>query len=184
MIPIDERRPRFWARLVGLFYLLSLATAIAGEAFLHGTVAYAAGLVAVSCYLAVTLFLYALFAPVSRSLALLGTGFNLVNLTFEALRANPPGLNVALVFYGLHCLTIGSLMFKSSFLPRLLGALMAIGGLAWLTQAFPAFANRLAPYGPAVGFLGVGVPMLWLLVVGVDAGRWRKQAGAMGGSVA
>jgi hypothetical protein len=39
------------------------------------------------------------------------------------------GFIVALVFFGLHCLAIGWLIFRSTFLPRILGVLLAVAGL-------------------------------------------------------
>ena len=61
-----------------------------------------------------------------------------------------------------------SLIFKSTFLPRILGALMAFAGLVWLIYLSPPLANYLSPYNTAAGILGEGLPMLWLLVFGVN----------------
>ena len=69
----------------------------------------------------------------NRGLSLLAAFFNLVGLAFEALRLNPRGVDIALVFTGFYCLLIGYLIFRSTFLPRILGALMAFAGLGWLT---------------------------------------------------
>jgi hypothetical protein len=40
------------------------------------------------------------------------------------------GYAVSLAFFGFYMFFIGCLVFKSTFLPRTLGVLMAIGGLA------------------------------------------------------
>jgi Domain of unknown function (DUF4386) len=50
--------------------------------------------------------------------------------------------NIGPVFFGFHCLLIGYLISRSAFLPRILGALMAIAGLCYLTNSF---ANFLSP---------------------------------------
>lgn len=168
--------PRLKARMVGVFYLLSVLTAIAGEAVLSGKLAFAVGLVAIAFYIAVTLLLYDIFKPVNGILSLLAACFQLVCLTFEALRWHPQGVNIALVFHGFYCLLIGYLTFRSSFLPRLLGALMSMAGLAWLTSLSPPLARYLSPYNIAAGFLGVGSLMLWLLVIGLNVPRWKEQA--------
>src|SRR3984893_9330214 len=52
---------------------------------------------------------------------------------------------VALVFFGVFQLLIGYLIFRSTFLPRFLGALIAIAGVGWLTFLSPPFANQLDP---------------------------------------
>jgi hypothetical protein len=73
---------------------------------------------------------------------------------------------------------IGYLIFKLTFLPRILGALMAIAGLCWLTFLSPPLANYLSPYSLASALLAEGLVMLWLLVMGVDAQQWTEQASA------
>jgi hypothetical protein len=173
---IAKLSPRFRARMAGVLYLLSVVTAACTELFLRGRLNVAGGLVANAGMAAVTLILYTIFKPVNRRLALLAAFFNFVGLTFEALRLNPRGVNVALVFTGFYCLLIGYLIFKSTFLPRILGALMAIGGLGWLTFLSPPLASRLSPYNLASGIIAQESVMLWLLVMGVNVQRWKDQA--------
>jgi hypothetical protein len=71
---------------------------------------------------------------------------------------------------------IGYLIFRSTFLPRILGGLMAFAGLGWLTFLSPALARSLSPYNFAPGLIGEGVLTVWLLAVGVNAQRWTEQA--------
>jgi Domain of unknown function (DUF4386) len=177
---LPEASPRFKARIAGVLYLVSVLTAVFGEAFLRGRPSVAAGFIAVSGMVAATLLFYDIFKPVSRGLSLLAASFNLVCLTLEALRWDPQGVNIAMVFHGLYCLLIGYLIFKSTFLPRILGTLIAVGGLGWLTLLSPPLAQSLSPYNLAVGFLGEGSPMLWLLVTGVSVQRWERQASPAG----
>jgi hypothetical protein len=49
-----------------------------------------------------------------------------------------------LVLFGFYCLLIGYLIFKSTFLPRILGVMMAIAGVGWLIFLSP-LASHLAP---------------------------------------
>jgi Domain of unknown function (DUF4386) len=70
---------------------------------------------------------------------------------------------------------IGYLVFRSTFLPRILGVLMAIGGL---TDLSTPLTKHLSPYNMITGFTGEGLLMLWLLVIGVNAQRWHAQATA------
>jgi hypothetical protein len=130
----------------------------------------------------VTLLFYGLFKPVSWRLSLLAAVVSLLGCVLGALnsfqlapfRINP------LVFFGIYCLLIGYLIFRSTFLPRALGALMAFGGLGWLTFASPSLAKALSPYNLAPGIIGEGALTLWLLVKGVDVPRWKEQAAAAG----
>ena len=173
---IREVSPRFKARIAGVLSLLSLLTAGVTELFVHGRLNIAGGLIAVAGMVAVTLLLYDLFKPVNRGLSLLAAFFNFVGLTLEALRLQPQGVNIAVVFAGFSCIVIGYLIFRSTFLPRILGALPAIAGLCWLTFLPPRLAHYLSPYNLASVLLVEGLVMLWLLVMGVNVQRWKEQA--------
>jgi hypothetical protein len=87
------------------------------------------------------------------------------------------GLDITVVFNGFYCLLVGYLIFRSTFLPPILGALMAFAGLGWLTCLSPRLAHYLSPYNLALGILGQESIMLWLLVLGLNAQRWKEQAG-------
>ena len=174
---IAEASPRFKARIAGVLSLLSLLAAVFGEFFVR-RLEFAGDLIAVSGMVAVTLLLYDIFKPVNRGLSLLAASFNLVGLTFGALRWNPRGVDITVVFGGFSCLLIGYLIFRSNFLPRILGALMAFAGLGWVTYLSPILAHHLSPYNLALGLLGQESVMLWLLVMGVKAERWKEQASA------
>jgi Domain of unknown function (DUF4386) len=88
------------------------------------------------------------------------------------------GVNICFVFFGVYCLLIGYLIFRSAFLPRFLGVLMAFAGLGWLTFLSPPLANYLSPYILVLGVLAELALMLWLLVMGVNVQRWKEQASA------
>jgi hypothetical protein len=173
---IAEASPRFKARMAGVLSLLSLLAAVFGE-FIVRRLEFVGDLIAVSAMIAVTVLLYDLFKPVNRSLSLLAASLNLVGLTFGALRWNPRGVDITVVFNGFYCLLIGYLILRSTFLPRILGALMAFAGLGWATYLSPPLAHCLSPYNLAVGILGQESVMLWLLVMGVNEQRWKEQAG-------
>ena len=121
-------------------------------------------------------------------LAVLGGAQYLSVFTVEQLQAlallllklQAHAYNIGLVFFGFYCILIGYLIFRSLFLPRILGALMVFAGLGWLTFLSPPLANHLSPYILAPGLLGEGSLTLWLLVIGVNAQRWKEQAGAAG----
>jgi len=175
---IEKMSPRFKARIAGVLYLASFVVGVLGEFLIRGRLGFAFGLLAVACSFAMTLVLYDIFKPVSGSLALLAATFNFVGLAFEALRWNPWGVDIALVFHGLYCLGIGYLTFRSIFLNRILGALMAFAGVAWLTYLSSSLAGYLSPYNIAAGLFGEASLMLWLIVMGVNEQRWKEQASA------
>jgi hypothetical protein len=181
---IAETSPGFKARMASVFFLLTMLTATFSELVVRGKLSFAAdlaaGIVEVSGMVAVTLLFYAIFKPVNRGLSLLAASFNLVALTFEALQLQPRGVGIGMVFHGFYWFLIGYLIFKSTFLPRILGALMTIAGLGWLTYLSPSLVNYLSPYNLASALLAEGLVMLWLLVMGVNVQRWKEQAGAVG----
>jgi hypothetical protein len=55
---------------------------------------------------------------------------------------------------------------------------MAFAGLGWLTYLSNPLVNYLSPYNLACGLLGEASGFLWLLVMGVNAQRWKEQASA------
>jgi hypothetical protein len=180
---IAKVSPRFRARMAGVLYLFSVLTATFTELFLRGRLNVAGGLVAVSGMAAVTVILYAIFKPVNQRLALLAAFFNFMGLTFEALRLNPRGVDVALVFTGFYCLLTGYLMLRSTFVPRILGALMAFAGLGWLTYLSNPLVNYLSPYNLASSLLAEASVFLWLLVMGVNIpkGERKQNVGELDG---
>ena len=88
--------------------------------------------------------------------------------------------NIGLVFFGLHCFGVGYLILRSSFLPRIIGALMVLAGLGWLTFLSPQLAHSLAPYNMMPGGIGELTLTLWLLARGVNVQRWNEQASTEG----
>ena len=154
----------------GVIYLLSILAAAFGEIFVRGGLSIAGGLFAVSAMIAVTLLFYGTLNSASRSLAVLAASFNLVGLAVEVLRLQPHGVNIAVVFDGFFCILIGYLAFRSSYVARLLGAFIVLGGLGWLTFLSSPIAHSLSPYNLALGLLGEASVCLWLLLTRVRVG--------------
>jgi len=121
------------------------------------TLGGAAELIVYVCDIAVALIFYELLKPVSRELSLLAvapllfmsgpehlTAFKpdqLRALTVTFIRLHTIGFDIALVFFGFHCVIVGYLFFRSSFFPRILGALLAVAGLCYLTNSFASFLS-------------------------------------------
>jgi len=168
----------------------------------------AANLLATACYAAVTVLFYAMFKVVNRSLARLVMVASLTALAIwtsgslselvatlvlpggdaSRPRAEQQGLmllewnarasDIGLVVFGAYCLLIGYLIVKSTFLPRLLGALMVLGGMGLLTYLSPALARDLYPYNAATALVAETSLMLWLLVKGVNVQQRDQRASA------
>ncbi len=92
------------------------------------------------------------------------------------LKVNDRGAAIALVFFGFYALLTSYLIIRSTFLPRILGVLGIFGGLGWLSFLYPPLGYRLFPYIAALGLLGAGSLILWLLVFGVNEQKWKEQA--------
>jgi len=163
----------FKTKISGVLCLLGILTAALVENFVRGNLSVTGSLVAVLSMSLVTLLFSDNFSLVNRRLAVIASGFNLVGFVLEALRLQPHGANIAIVFNGFFCMLIGYLAFKSALVFRILGALIALGGLGWLSFLSPSLANYLSPYNLAFGLLGEGLVMLWLLVMGVNAQPWK-----------
>jgi hypothetical protein len=177
-----QRNPK--ARLTGVVYLLYFLTAIPAQ-FLIGRkfVFYgnATNLIATAFYVVLTLLFYGMFKPVNGILSLLAALFSLAGCIVMTLNLFLPSLPISsLLFFGPYCLLIGYLILRSSFLPRILGLLMALAGLGWLAFLFPTVAHSLTLSIEIFGIVAEASLMLWLLVMGVDFQRWMEQAGASG----
>ena len=168
----------------------------------------AANLFATACYAAVTVLFYALFKVVKRSLAqpvmftsltalAIWTSASLCELAATLVppggdasgpRAEHQGLmllewnahasDLGLAVFGAYCLLIGYLIVKSTFLPRVLGILMTLGGIGLLTYLSPSLARDLYPYNAAPALVAETSLMLWLLVKGVNVQQRKRWASA------
>jgi len=97
------------------------------------------------------------------------------------LKLHELGFTISLVFFGFYCFLLGWLIVASTFMPRVVGVLMAVGGLAYMTYSFagfvtPSAAASLSPYTLVLGGLGEAALTLWLLAAGVNVQRWTEQA--------
>ena len=87
-------------------------------------------------------------------------------------------------YYGMAWIVRSYLMFRSSYLPKFLGVLMAIGGIGFVVRNFllilaPAYASDVLLM---LMFPGVLIMTVWLLVKGVDVPKWNARVNAARGS--
>lgn len=110
-------------------------------------------------------------------------------LAYLSIKLHAGGLSIGLIFFGFACLLYGRLIYKSGYLPRFLGVLMQIAGLAYLTDSF---AVLIAPTFDAMISPGILIPALiaelalcmWLMVKGVDVEKWRVRTEQVAGAPA
>ena len=91
-------------------------------------------------------------------------------LAYLSNKSHTYGFNFSLIFFGFECLPLGYLIFKSEFLPKVLGILMQIAGTCYLTNSLalllaPGLVN-IASLVPA--FIAGLSLALWLLVRGIQ----------------
>jgi hypothetical protein len=227
--------PRLRARAAGFFNLMAILTGVFAQAAVRDTLVvsgdaaatahnilaseslyrmgFAADLIGVASYVAVTLLLFELLAPVSWNVSLLAAFFSLVGcatlavdslahlaallllngphylaafgasqlqaMALFSLRLHTEGYIVGEVFFGIYCILLGWLIFRSTFLPRAIGVLMAIEGFCNLVNSFahflsPPFAELISGYALLPGLLGEGSLTLWLLAVGLNVAKWNE----------
>jgi hypothetical protein len=75
-------------------------------------------------------------------------------------------------------LLLGYLVFKSGFLPRILGILLMLGGVCYTVLAvlFFLFPNFDATIFGLFAFIEESLFYLWLLIKGVNVEQWEKRA--------
>jgi len=171
-----------------------------------------AGLIAVALHTALTVFLYDLFRPVGRTVALLFAFIALMAIVLQAVSAllqlpalvilgdgsgvgalsaeelqtlaqfflslRAQAFNLYLGFFGFRCAAIGYLVFRSTFMSRLVGVLMAFTALGYLTFLWSPLADNLAPFNLAIVAPGELSLVLWLLLARVNSERWKQRARA------
>ncbi len=87
------------------------------------------------------------------------------------------GVHIAQIFWGLWLLPFGYLVFKSGYIPRILGILLIIAGFGYVIDVVTFF---LIPNFDATVSLftwwGELLIALWLLIKGVNIEQWEKRA--------
>ncbi|QNH11375.1 DUF4386 domain-containing protein [Xanthomonas sp. SI] len=122
-----------------------------------------------------------LVLPLASADALAADPHQAVALASLALLGHEVGFNIALIFFGAACLVSGTLIWRSRYLPRFVGALMVLAGLSYLVASFaallaPAVARLLGPGILLPVLVGETTFCLWLLIRGVNLRQWEARA--------
>ena len=90
------------------------------------------------------------------------------------------GIHINSMFFGLWLLPLGYLVFKSGYIPRILGILLMIGWFGYMLEFFTffLFPDFNAAIEPVFTITGIGefLLVLWLLIKGVNVEQWEKRA--------
>ena len=96
-----------------------------------------------------------------------------------SVRSHTAGFGIALIFFGVECVILGYLIYRSGYMPRVIGVLMAIAGVCYVVNSFalllsPPLASRLFPAILMPSLIAELSLALWLLVKGVNAEKWDQ----------
>jgi len=122
--------------------------------------------------------------------ALLLSGSNYLNafepnqlqsLALLFLDAHKYGEYVWQLFFGLHLIALGYLIFKSEFYPKILGILMIIGSFGYSGDSIARFTLLNNDVVSIVVSLLLGIAVIgelsftfWLLIKGINVEKWEK----------
>lgn len=156
--------------------------------------------------IATALFLYKLLKPVNKNYAALIVVFTLVaapiamlnelnNVAVILLLKSPEylqlqslvsvffdlhkyGIQIVGIFWGLWLLPMGYLVFKSDYMPKIIGALLMIACFGYLIDSFTffIFPNSGVVISAYTSSLAETLMVLWLLIKGVNVEQWKKRA--------
>ena len=100
-------------------------------------------------------------------------------VAYAFLRLHSHGLQIIQIFWGLWLFPFGFLVYKSRFIPKLLGILLIIAGFGYLLSSFtflilPQYTDTFSPF---ITLLEMGeLPIIfWLLIVGAKAQSEERQ---------
>ena len=100
----------------------------------------------------------------------------LATLSLLSLNIQSQGYGIGLVFFGFYCILIGSIIYKSKAIPKIIGILYALAGLCYLISNFTMFLSKgfENPYFIYLAipiFIGELALCLWLLIMGIDTSK-------------
>jgi hypothetical protein len=85
------------------------------------------------------------------------------------------------VFFALHLLLLGYLVYRSGFFPRILGVMLALAGIGYFAQSLgfmvvPDSSGLLDTIVFALAVPGELAFALWLVIKRIDEDKWRTRA--------
>jgi hypothetical protein len=85
------------------------------------------------------------------------------------------------LFFALHLVLLGWLVYRSGFFPKIAGVLLVLAGIGYFAQSFgtivaPNLSEVLSTVVLVLAIPGELVFALWLLIKGVDEQKWQARA--------
>jgi len=137
------------------------------------------GLVSTSVFAVGELFYFGASIPLSGAAYLNSFSADQLNtLSMVSLRMYGLAAGIFMALYGIATGIRGFLIYRSGFLPRLLGILMMLAGLGFIARNFvfvlaPAYLSNIF----LVPMFLAGLSLtLWMLIKGVDVPKWETRA--------
>jgi len=98
-------------------------------------------------------------------------------LAMFSLKLHSTAFSIAIVFFGIHCVLVGYLIYRSGFLPRIFGALWVLAGTLYVTHSMLILlAAPVSGSSMDIILLVAGLSELslapWLLLAGLDSAKW------------
>ena len=105
------------------------------------------------------------------------------SFAYLSLDLHGKGYGISLIFFGLGCGILGYLVYRSGYLPRVIGVLLVIAGAGYWFNSFagivsPPLASRTFPWTLLPGLLSELALSLWLLLKGVEPAAWAERSRA------
>lgn len=102
----------------------------------------------------------------------------LQTLAIALMKIENLAFGIAMLFFGFQCFLNGLVVLRTGFFPWFLGALLMLTGIAYVLNFLtnllaPELSHAIFPFVGVAGFGGEGAMTLWLLIVGVNSGKWR-----------
>lgn len=101
-------------------------------------------------------------------------------LALLSIKLHGAGYNISLLFFGVHLILLGYLIYKSKLFARVLGILLLIGGICYIANSltwflFPSFVKMIYPAILIPCSIGELLFSIWLLIKGVKTKKQEQQ---------
>ncbi|MGV7209644.1 DUF4386 domain-containing protein [Oxalobacteraceae bacterium A2-2] len=129
------------------------------------------------------LHLHGVLIPLSDAAYLRCFDARLLHLqAYQAVVAHAHAFGLALLFFGVECLTVGLLLRRSGYFPKAIGLLMQLAGACYLVNSLamvlhPPLQDWLFPAILLPCLVGEGAFCLYLLFKGLDVAAWDAHPG-------